>query len=165
MIEESLDERINLAKSLGIDYLLDGSIRSQNDDLRISARLIEVSSHRHQWAQRYDEKNSDIFELQDVITKEVVSALQVELTEGDQAILASRGTRNVEAWQLTYEALVLILAHRQHSVRRGIEMLEQAVQLDEELHTGMEYSGDRTLERVYERKLESLAFSITRTRD
>lgn len=61
----------------------------------------------------------------------MVSALQVELTEGDQALLASRGTENIKAWQLTYEAVVLVLAHRQDSVRRGIELLEEAVRLDD----------------------------------
>jgi TolB-like protein len=129
---ETFDDKLSTARKIGIDYLLEGSVRSEGDNLRISSRLIEVASAQHRWAQRYDRKNSAIFELQDNITKEVVSALQVELTEGDQALLGSRGTDNTKAWQLTYEALVLVLAHRQDTVRRGIEMLEEAVKLDKE---------------------------------
>ena len=128
--EETITDKLSIARSLGIDYLLEGSVRSEGENLRISSRLIEVACAQHRWAQRYDRKNSDIFELQDNITKEVVSALQVELTEGDQALLASRGTDNTKAWQLAYEALVLVLAHRQDTVRRGIELLEEAVKLD-----------------------------------
>ena len=129
--EETIADKLNIARKLDIDYLLEGSVRSEGENLRISSRLIEVASAQHRWAQRYDRKNSDIFELQDNITKEVVSALQVELTEGDQALLASRGTENLKAWQLTYEALVLVLAHRQNTVRRGIELLEEVVKIDE----------------------------------
>ncbi len=128
--EETIADKISIAQKHDIDYLLEGSVRSEGEKLRISARLIEVASAHHRWAQRYDRKNGDIFELQDNITKEVVSALQVELTEGDQALLASRGTENIKAWQLTYEALVLVLAHRQDTVRRGIELLEEATTLD-----------------------------------
>jgi TolB-like protein len=127
---ETMNDKLAVARKLNIDYLLEGSVRSEGENLRISARLIEVSSGQHRWAQRYDRKNSDIFELQDNITKEVISALQVELTEGDQAQLASRGTENLKAWQLVYEALVLILAHRQEAVRRGVELVEEAVKLD-----------------------------------
>ncbi len=127
---QTLAEKLEISQKLGIDYLLDGSVRSEAEALRISARLIEVGSGQHRWAQRYDRKNSDLFELQDDITKQVVSALQVELTDGDQALLASRGTENLAAWQLVTEALALILSHRQDSVRRGIELLDEAVQLD-----------------------------------
>ena len=129
---ETLAEKLEISRKLGIDYLLDGSVRSEGEELRISARLIDVSSAQHRWAQRYDRKNEDIFELQDDITKQVVSALQVELTDGDQALLASRGTEHLQAWQLVIEALALILTHRQDSVRRGIELLEEAVKLDDQ---------------------------------
>jgi len=128
--EETIADKLNLARKLEIDYLLEGSVRSEGENLRISSRLIEVASAQHRWAQRYDRKNSDIFELQDNITKEVVSALQVELTEGDQALLASRGTDNIKAWQLTFEAQVLVLSHHQDGVRRGIELLEEVTTLD-----------------------------------
>ena len=129
--DETMTDKLRTARKLNIDYLLDGSVRSEGEKLRISSRLIEVVSAQHRWAQRYDRNNGDIFELQDNITKEVVSALQVELTEGDQALLGSRGTDNIKAWQLTYEAVVLVLAHRQDTVRRGIELLEEAVKLDD----------------------------------
>ena len=113
-----------------IDYRLEGSVLCEGERLRISVRLIEVDSARHIWAQRYDRKFHSLFELQDDITREVVSALQVELTDGDQALLASRGTDDIEAWKLTFEGQAAVLEHRQDSVRRGLQLLEKALALD-----------------------------------
>jgi adenylate cyclase len=93
--------------------------------------LVDAQTGQHLWAQRYDRLNRELFELQDEVTKEVVSALQVELTEGDQALLLSRGTDVIEAWQLTFQGQTAILEHHQDSVRRGLKQLQQAVRLDE----------------------------------
>ena len=123
-------DSLEVARKLGVRYLLEGSVRSEGSRLRISARLIETETAQHVWAQRYDREFRHIFELQDDITKEVVSGLQVELTEGDQALLASRGTNSIEAWQLTFEGQGSVLEHRQESVRRGLEQLVKAVALD-----------------------------------
>jgi TolB-like protein len=119
-----------LLEAMAVDYRLEGSVLCEGELLRISVRLIEVASGQHVWAQRYDRKFRSLFELQDDITREVVSALQVELTEGDQALLASRGTANIEAWKMTFEGQAAVLEHRQDSVRRGLQLLERALALD-----------------------------------
>jgi len=117
-------------EAMAVDYRLEGSVLCEDERLRISARLIETASGRHVWAQRYDRQFGSLFELQDDITREVVSALQVELTEGDQALLAARGTANVEAWKLTFEGQAEVFEHRQDSVRRGLQLLQRALALD-----------------------------------
>ncbi len=114
-----------------IDYRLEGSLLCEGERLRISVRLVEVCSGRYAWAQRYDRRCHSLFELQDDISREVVSALQVELTDGEQALLASRGTDNIEAWKLTFEGQAAVLEHRQDRVRHGLRLLEAAVALDE----------------------------------
>ena len=119
-----------IGHQLKVDYMLEGSVRSDGNRLRISAHLIDVSSGHHIWAERYDRENKDLFALQDEVTKEVVSALQVELTEGDQALLASRGTDSIEAWKLTFEGEASVLEHRKDSVRRGRHQLQKALQID-----------------------------------
>ncbi len=115
---------------MGVRYLLEGSVRNEGKRLRISSRLIDVNTGQHLWGNQYDREDQAILEMQDDITKQIVSALQVELTEGDQALLASAGTNNIQAWKLTFEGQALVLAHRQDSVRRGIQQLEEAVALD-----------------------------------
>jgi len=120
-----------VGREQGVQYVLEGSVRGGSGGrVRVTAQLIEVATGRHLWAQRYDRESGDIFALQDDVTKEIVSALQVELTEGEQARLAARGTQNVEAWQLTFEGRDLVHAHHRDSVRKGRGLLEQAIGLD-----------------------------------
>jgi TolB-like protein/Tfp pilus assembly protein PilF len=126
---DAVDAR-RVGENMDVRYLLHGNVRSDGDRLRISVHLVDSLDGRQLWAQRYDRGNAEIFDLQDELTREVVSALQVELTEGDQALLLSRGTQNFEAWQLTFEGQAGVLAHHQHSVRRGLRRLERAVELD-----------------------------------
>ena len=127
----ALSNSVQMAREMGVRYVLEGSIRSEGSRLRISSRLIDVNTGQHIWGQQFDRENQAIFELQDDITKEIVSALQVELTEGDQALLASRGTDNIQAWKLTVEGHGLVLIHRKDAVRRGRNLLEEAVALDQ----------------------------------
>ena len=126
---DAVDAR-HVGEIMDVRYVLHGNVRSDSDRLRISVHLVDSLDARHLWAQRYDRGNAEIFDLQDELTREVVSALQVELTEGDQALLLCHGTQNFEAWQLTFEGQAGVLAHHQHSVRRGLRQLERAVELD-----------------------------------
>ncbi len=119
-----------VGRKLGVRFLLEGSVRGSGNKVRITAQLIEAMSGQHMWARRFDREMSDVFALQDDITKEIVSALQVELTEGEQAKLAASNTRNVEAWQLAFEGRDLVYLHRKDSVRKGRKLIEQATALD-----------------------------------
>jgi adenylate cyclase len=120
-----------VGREQGVQYVLEGSVRSGGQQVRVTAQLIEATTGRHLWARRYDRKVGDIFALQDDVTKEIVSALQVELTEGEQAHLAAQGTQNAEAWQLTFEGRDLVHEHHKDTVQKGRFLLEQAVRLDE----------------------------------
>jgi adenylate cyclase len=88
-----------VGREQGVRYVLEGSVRRGGNRLRITAQLIDAVSGHHLWAQRYDRPMQDVFELQDEITREVASALQVELTEGERARLWASGTKNLEAWE------------------------------------------------------------------
>ena len=91
-----------MGREQGVHYVLEGSVRRSGDRLRITAQLIDAITGDHLWAQRYDRVVHDVFELQDEITREVTSALQVELTEGEQARLWASGTQNFEAWEIRH---------------------------------------------------------------
>ena len=120
-----------VGREQGVQYVLEGSVRSGGQRMRVTAQLIEAATGRHLWAQRYDRDTGDILALQDDVTKEVVSALQVELTEGEQARLAAQGTEDTEAWQLTFVGRGLVHEHHKDTVQKGRLLLEQAVRLDE----------------------------------
>ena len=90
-----------IGRELGVQYVLEGSVRRAGDRIRVSAQLIDVMTDKHMWAERYDRELKDIFAIQDEITMNIMIALQVKLTDGDQAALRAKGTDNLEAY-LTY---------------------------------------------------------------
>jgi adenylate cyclase len=87
-----------VSRELGVKYVLEGSVRSASERVRITAQLIEGMTGHHLLAERYDRQIKDIFAIQDDITMNIMIALQVKLTEGEQARLMSKGTDNIEAY-------------------------------------------------------------------
>ena len=87
-----------VSRELGVKYVLEGSVRSAGERVRITAQLIDGMTGQHLWAERYDRQMKDIFAIQDDITMNIMIALQVKLTEGEQARLMSKGTNNLEAY-------------------------------------------------------------------
>ena len=86
------------AKQLGVQYVLEGSVRRDGDRIRITAQLIDATSGSHLWAERYDRLVEDIFAVQDEITLVLATEMQVKLTEGEQARLHYTTTCNIDAW-------------------------------------------------------------------
>ena len=87
-----------VAEELGVQYVVEGSVRKAEDRVRITAQLVDALTGHHIWAEKYDREVKDIFSVQDEITKRIVTALQVELTEGEQAAFYAKGTDNLEAY-------------------------------------------------------------------
>ena len=85
-----------VAEELGVRYVLEGSVRKSEERVRISAQLIDAIAGNHLWAERYDREIKDIFALQDEITIKIVTALQVKLTEGEQARMTSKSNTNLD---------------------------------------------------------------------
>ena len=85
-------------KALRVRYLLEGSVRKAEGQVRINAQLIDASSGHHLWAERYDGDMSDIFALQDNITRKIISALALKLTSSEQKALTDKGTDNLQAY-------------------------------------------------------------------
>jgi len=100
-----------VAEELGVRYVLEGMVRIAGDRMRITVQLIDAMTGNHLWAERYDRELKDIFALQDDITKEVMTALQVKLTTGEQARVYGKGTDKLEAY-------LKLLQGREH-YRRG----------------------------------------------
>ena len=87
-----------VAEDLSVQYVLEGSLQKSNDQLRINAQLIDAIAGNHLWAEKYDRNMKDIFALQDDITMKIITALQVELSQGERANIIARGTENLEAY-------------------------------------------------------------------
>jgi adenylate cyclase len=96
---EALDVK-EVAKTLGVDHVLEGSVRKVGNRVRITAQLIDGKAGDHHWADRYDRDLTDIFAIQDEISKEIVRALKVKLLPEEEELLESRSTENPQAYNL-----------------------------------------------------------------
>jgi TolB-like protein len=88
----------DVGRQLGVRYVMEGSVRRSGDRLRVTAQLIDAADGSHIWAERYDRRVQDLFDIQDELTKEIVTALRIQLTDGEQANILLRSTNNIEAW-------------------------------------------------------------------
>jgi adenylate cyclase len=76
-----------VGRDLGVQYVLEGSVRKVGDRVRITAQLINASTGHHLWAERFDRNLKDLFALQDEITMKILIAMQLKLIEGEQVRL------------------------------------------------------------------------------
>jgi adenylate cyclase len=119
-----------VAEELGIQYVLEGSIRKSGDKIRITAQLIDALSGRHLWAERYDRDLEDIFAVQDELTKKIITAMQVELTWGEQARVDARGTSNLQAYLKFLQARENVNKLNLEGNALGKQMAQEAIDLD-----------------------------------
>ena len=121
-----------VAEELGIRYVLEGSVRKAGDKVRITAQLIDALNGHHLWADRYDRDLIDIFALQDDITKKIITAMQVKLTEGEQARSVAKGTNNLEAYLKCLQANEYLSRANIQSIALAKQLAKEAIALDPE---------------------------------
>ena len=119
-----------VAEELGVRYVLEGSVRKSDDKVRVTAQLIDALKGMHLWAEKYDRDMEDIFAIQDDITREIIAALQVKLTEGEQARIWSRGTQNTKAYEAALESLEYFRRFNPDDVILCRKKAEEAIALD-----------------------------------
>jgi len=90
----------DVARALGVRYVLEGSVRKAGNRVRVTAQLIDASHGGHVWANRFDRDLTDIFAVQDELTQEIVAALKLKLTGEDRGRSAGMRPVNVEAYEL-----------------------------------------------------------------
>jgi serine/threonine-protein kinase len=116
---------------LGVACLLEGSVRTVGDQVRITAQLIDCEHGYHLWSERYDREMEDVFAIQDEVARAIVDTLKAKLGEDDETPIVKPGTKDVEAYNL-------YLRGRYHWNRRtaaeletGIELFRQAIAIDD----------------------------------
>ena len=119
-----------IARELGVRYLLEGSMRRAGDRVRINAQLIDGTTGGHLWAERYDESLDDIFALQDKVTRRIVTTLKVQLTPQEQAITAGRNTDNVAAYDAFLQGWTHVQRRTPEDAVKAIPFFNEAVELD-----------------------------------
>ncbi|HUG45983.1 MAG TPA: TIR domain-containing protein [Sphingomicrobium sp.] len=123
-----------VARTLDISHVVEGSVRKAGSRVRITAQLIAGDTGRHLWAERYDRDLTDIFAIQDEISHAIVEALQLKLLPEEKKAIESRGTSNAEAYRFYLMARQQWIGGTFGDLKRDeaiARICQQAVQLDE----------------------------------
>jgi adenylate cyclase len=119
-----------VGRELGVKYVLEGSVRKAEDEVRITAQLVDAQTGHHLWAERYDRKLKEIFALQDEITIKILTSLQVNLTDTEQAAFFAKGTDSLEAYLKWLQAYEYVLHINRDDNLLGRQKAEEAIAID-----------------------------------
>ena len=165
-----------VGQELGVRYVLEGSVRKAGDRVRITAQLIDAATGGHLWSERYDRDLKDIFALQDEITMEILTAVRVKLTEGEQVRLHAKGAANLDSYMKVLQGMPHFYRFNWESNIQARQMFEEAIALDPknpgaysclgwtylmEVWFGSSKSPDKSIERAAELVQKALALNDT----
>jgi adenylate cyclase len=119
-----------VAQKLGAQYVVEGSVRKAGDRLRVTVQLIDTTSDAHIWAERYDRKLEDVFELQDEVTTAIVATLPGRVEAAQYDLLARKKPHNMAAYECLLSAKVLHHRSTREDNVRALERVERAIELD-----------------------------------
>ena len=119
-----------IGAELGVDYLIEGSVRKSGDRVRITAQLNDVSTNSHLWAERYDRGLADVFAVQDEITEAIVAAIEPQLYAAENFRAQRKPPDSMDAWDLVMRALSHYwrVTRQDHVVAQAL--LEKAIAID-----------------------------------
>ena len=123
-------EAKQIAQNLGVQYVLEGSVRKSGDRVRITAQLIDARAGIHVWGERYDRHLRDIFAVQDEITERVTGAIEPELLKSEGLRATARGISSLTAWDLVRQGTWQFHQITKPTHLRGRELFREAVRLD-----------------------------------
>ncbi len=139
---QSPDVRV-VAAHLGVQYVLEGSVRRSGDRVRITAQLIDGATGNHIWADRFDRKLDDIFDLQDEMTLIIAAKVEPEFAKAEQRRSARKHPNNMDAWELCQRGVASIDEMTMEGYLRARDYFERAIELDpasSRAHSGKAYS-------------------------
>jgi adenylate cyclase len=119
-----------IKRDLGVEKVMMGRVQMFGDNLIITIELVDLADGSQLWGERYMRKSSDIFELQDEISKEISDKLKLKLSGEERKLLTKRYTENTEAYKLYLQGRYYLGKLTQEAIRKGIEKFEEAIDQD-----------------------------------
>ena len=119
-----------VARDLGVRYVLEGGVRKSGSRLRITGQLIDATTGAHLWADRFDGGVEDVFDLQDRITESVVGAIEPTLRKAEIERARRKPVENLDAYDLYLRALPHVYSMRPDQNLRGLHLLNKAIELE-----------------------------------
>ncbi len=128
-----------IGRELGARYILEGSVRKFQEDLRITVQLVDVESDAQLWAAKYKGKLADVFDIQEQVAEQIVDALMVKLSPSEKVVLTKRSTENPEAFDLYMRARNSLYRRTKTDINSAIQLFLRAIELDRRYSTA--YAG------------------------
>lgn len=119
-----------LRNELNVDFVLKGNARRHGNDIRINVQLVNTETGFNIWAQRYDRKVEEVFDVQDEITTSLVDALAIKLSSQEKQHLAQRATNNLDAYEHFLEGQRLSREQTKQANAQAREAYKQAIEID-----------------------------------
>jgi len=119
-----------IAKQLGVAYILEGSVQESGDAIRVNVQLINAQSDSHLWAEKFDRKLSDIFPVETEIATKIADTLQAKLTGHEQRAIAAHPTEDPEAYRLYLQGRHLWGQRTDTGLLKAIDYFNRALSLD-----------------------------------
>jgi adenylate cyclase len=119
-----------VAKELGVDTVLEGSVRRAGDRVRITAQLIDSSTDSHLWSETYDREMQDVFAIQDDIAQSITDALEIALTPKERRAIQSVASSNAKAYDFYLRGRSYMYTMTRNGFENAIRMYQQAIDLD-----------------------------------
>ncbi len=126
---KSVDVR-RLGEEMGVRYVLEGSVRKSANQVRVTAQLIEAANGHHLWAKKYDRGLDDVFAIQDELTREIVTAMDVELVSGERGRHQRSRVKNPEAREALYRGMAQFYKFDSASHAQAKMFFEQFTRLE-----------------------------------
>ena len=119
-----------IAQQLGVANILEGSVQKATDQVRVTVQLISATNDAHLWAETYDRRLIDVFQVESDVAQKIANALEAKLTGKEKAALNSGGTEDAQAYETYLRALSLRYSQSDEDAMRMRDLLKEAVRLD-----------------------------------
>jgi serine/threonine protein kinase/Flp pilus assembly protein TadD len=163
-----------ISNELGTRYILSGSVRKFQDNLRITVELIDVDADAQLWAETYKGKLADVFDIQEQVSKQIVDALVLRLTPTEKIVLTKRSTVNAEAFDCYLRGRDFLYRRTKNGVQFAIQLFQKAIEMDPryaaayaglgEAYATLHYDYDTKdiwIEKAIESSLKALMYDAT----
>jgi len=132
-----------IARSVNVRYVLEGSVRKAGNNLRITAQLIDAATDAHLWAEKYSGTLDEVFDIQEKVSRSIVDALKLKLSPEEKKKIAARPIENVQAYEYYLKANAEILKFTEDAINYALRYLQNAIDIIGDnalLYSGMSFA-------------------------
>ena len=133
----------DLAGQEEVDYLIEGNVRRLGNEVRVTAKLLDVNTKAQIWAESYDRELTGIFEIQSDIAKNIAQALEIKLSPKEEEAISPLGTDNLEAYKLYLKACYQFETDSYESLAKRIDMFKEVIEMDPDFAAAHASLGER----------------------